>query len=78
MIVCVCKAVSDRRIRSSIAEGNHSVEELEFELGVTGCCGKCKDTVQALIVESRRAVIHVAPISFVEAGTVSAPCRVAA
>ncbi|MEA3117813.1 MAG: bacterioferritin-associated ferredoxin, partial [Paraburkholderia sp.] len=40
MIVCVCKAVSDRRIRASIAEGVGTFEDLQFELGVATCCGK--------------------------------------
>jgi Bacterioferritin-associated ferredoxin len=34
MIVCVCKSVSDRKIRASIAEGVDSFDELQFELGV--------------------------------------------
>jgi bacterioferritin-associated ferredoxin len=46
MIVCVCKSVSDRKIRASIAEGVDSFDELQFELGVASCCGKCADSVR--------------------------------
>jgi bacterioferritin-associated ferredoxin len=49
MIVCVCKAVSDRVIRASIEAGNASFEELQFELGVALCCGKCEGAVHEVL-----------------------------
>ncbi|WP_042299786.1 (2Fe-2S)-binding protein [Paraburkholderia kururiensis] len=52
MIVCVCKSVSDRKIRASIAEGVDTFEELQFELGVATCCGKCEQTVRQIMAES--------------------------
>jgi bacterioferritin-associated ferredoxin len=52
MIVCVCKSVSDRKIRASIAEGVDSFDELQFELGVASCCGKCADSVREVMMES--------------------------
>ncbi|MEA3084841.1 MAG: bacterioferritin-associated ferredoxin [Paraburkholderia sp.] len=52
MIVCVCKSVSDRKIRASIAEGVDSFDELQFELGVASCCGKCADSVRGVMMES--------------------------
>ncbi|MEX3582122.1 MAG: (2Fe-2S)-binding protein [Burkholderia sp.] len=51
MIVCVCKSVSDRKIRASLAEGVVSFDELQFELGVASCCGKCEESVRELITE---------------------------
>jgi bacterioferritin-associated ferredoxin len=51
MIVCVCRAVSDREIRSSVAEGARTVAQLRAELGVTSCCGKCAPRVRELIDE---------------------------
>jgi bacterioferritin-associated ferredoxin len=41
MIVCVCKAVSDRHIRSAVKGGATCVRDLARELGVGTCCGKC-------------------------------------
>lgn len=41
MIVCICKAVSDKRIRRAASEGVVSLRELSRELGVGTCCGKC-------------------------------------
>ena len=52
MIVCVCKSVSDRKIRASIAEGVDSFDELQFELGVASCCGKCADSVRDVMMQS--------------------------
>jgi bacterioferritin-associated ferredoxin len=52
MIVCVCKSVSDRKIRTAIAEGLESFDELQFELGVALCCGKCEASVRDVMAES--------------------------
>jgi bacterioferritin-associated ferredoxin len=51
MIVCVCKSVSDRKIRASIAEGVDTFEELQFELGVAICCGKCEQSVREVMAQ---------------------------
>ncbi|MBP0594922.1 (2Fe-2S)-binding protein [Paraburkholderia sp. LEh10] len=52
MIVCVCKSVSDRKIRASIAEGIDTFDELQFELGVAMCCGKCEASVREVMAQS--------------------------
>lgn len=41
MIVCICKAVSDKHIRRAASEGVTSLRELSRGLGVGTCCGKC-------------------------------------
>jgi bacterioferritin-associated ferredoxin len=41
MIVCVCKAVSDRHIRAAVKDGARRVQDLSRELGLGTCCGKC-------------------------------------
>ncbi|MEX3955259.1 bacterioferritin-associated ferredoxin [Trinickia sp. EG282A] len=51
MIVCVCKSVSDRKIRASIAEGVDTFDELQFELGVATCCGKCEESVRDVMAQ---------------------------
>jgi bacterioferritin-associated ferredoxin len=64
MIVCVCKAVSDRKIRATLAEGAaSSFDELQFELGVATCCGKCEPSVREIMAEQghcERCVEHCA------------------
>ena len=51
MIVCVCKSVSDRKIRAAIAEGVDTFDELQFELGVATCCGKCEESVREVMAQ---------------------------
>ena len=41
MIICVCKAVSDRHIKSAVKAGACSLRDLTRELGLGTCCGKC-------------------------------------
>lgn len=41
MIVCICKAVSDKHIRRAASEGVVSLRELSRGLGLGTCCGKC-------------------------------------
>ncbi len=41
VIICICKAVSDRHIRSAVKGGATSLRDLTRELGVGTCCGKC-------------------------------------
>jgi len=63
MIVCVCRAVSDRKIRSSIGEGATTMARLRTELGVATCCGKCGPRVRELLDEhGEREAAQAAPI----------------
>lgn len=64
MIVCVCKAVSDRRIQQCIAAGAGSVEELQIELGVATCCGSCETMVREMLHEACVCPPAVAPLTF--------------
>jgi bacterioferritin-associated ferredoxin len=50
MIICVCKAVSDRHIKAAVAEGATSLRELTRELGVGTCCGKCVPEAKAALL----------------------------
>lgn len=49
MIICVCKAVSDRHIRSAVKDGAASLRDLTRELGVGTCCGKCLPEAKATL-----------------------------
>lgn len=51
MIICVCKAVSDRTIRRSVEQGDVvALRDLTRETGLGTCCGKC--------VPAARDVLH--------------------
>jgi bacterioferritin-associated ferredoxin len=52
MIVCVCKAVSDRQIKSAVKCGAGSLRDLTRELGVGTCCGKCVPEARAILSAS--------------------------
>jgi bacterioferritin-associated ferredoxin len=56
MIVCVCRRVSDKQIREAVADGAHSLECLQFELGVATQCGRCADCASRVLCEARSAV----------------------
>lgn len=55
MFVCICKAVSDSRIRSAVAEGRVvSLRDLSRELSVGTCCGKCLPQAREVLDEALR------------------------
>jgi bacterioferritin-associated ferredoxin len=41
MIICVCKAVSDRHIRAAVEDGATRLQEISRQTGLGTCCGKC-------------------------------------
>lgn len=55
MIVCICKAVSDRRIRNAVSEGASSLRDVSRELGVGTCCGKCVPQAREVLSEALAA-----------------------
>ncbi len=42
MYVCICHAVTDKQIRRAVDNGVRTYGELRTQLGVGGCCGRCK------------------------------------
>jgi bacterioferritin-associated ferredoxin len=53
MIVCVCRRVSDRQIREAVADGAHSLECLQMDLGVATQCGRCADCASRVLCDAR-------------------------
>jgi len=41
MYVCICKAVSDTRIKRLVSEGACTLRDLARETALGSCCGKC-------------------------------------
>jgi bacterioferritin-associated ferredoxin len=54
MIVCVCRRISDHQIRQAAAEGAHSLECLQFDLGVATQCGRCADCASKVLCDALR------------------------
>lgn len=48
MIVCVCRRVSNRDIERSAQQGCTTFDELQMELGVSTCCGRCTECARAV------------------------------
>lgn len=61
MIVCVCKGITDRRIREEAAAGR-SLEEVLRRTGAGSSCGSCVFAI-ARIVSDTQAQAGVAPTS---------------
>jgi len=49
VIVCVCRAVCDRRLAAIVDQGAETVEEVERVCGAGGDCGTCRPEIEALI-----------------------------
>jgi bacterioferritin-associated ferredoxin len=54
MYVCICHGITDRQIRHAVEQGIASLGELQMQLPVGGCCGRCVDTAEALIHEQQQ------------------------
>lgn len=49
MVICHCKAVSDRTVGAAIAGGARSVDDVSARCRAGGGCGGCHRAIQALI-----------------------------
>lgn len=52
MIVCVCRAVSDRTIRAAIAEGAKTVQQVSQACRAGDSCGACCPTISRMMTEA--------------------------
>jgi len=53
MIVCHCRAVSDRALRESIKNGAADVTSVMAATGAGTCCGGCLVAVEELVAEGQ-------------------------
>jgi bacterioferritin-associated ferredoxin len=51
MYICICHGVTDRQIRRAVEQGASSLGEVQLQLPVGGCCGRCEDSARAVIGE---------------------------
>jgi len=49
MYVCVCRAVSDSKIRQAVEQGACTLRALKDQLGVGSVCGRCVPEARELI-----------------------------
>lgn len=63
MIICVCKAVSDKTIRRSVEQGDViSLRDLSRETGLGTCCGKCVPAARSTLALALSALPAASPI----------------
>jgi bacterioferritin-associated ferredoxin len=53
MLVCHCKRVNDRAIRSAIRRGADDIDAVGAACGAGTCCGGCHDTIDDLLESER-------------------------
>jgi bacterioferritin-associated ferredoxin len=51
MYVCVCHGITDRQIRRAVDDGARCLSEVQAQLPVGGCCGRCVDSACEVIRE---------------------------
>lgn len=78
MIVCICRAVSDRAIRAARDAGARSVEAIGAATGAGTCCGCCRGSIARILAEPHLVASPRAPSPGAEAPAESVPLRAAA
>lgn len=51
MYVCVCYAVTDTEIRQAMQKGARTLRDLQQDLKVATCCGKCGTCARKILNE---------------------------
>ena len=51
MYVCVCNAVTDKDICKAVDRGASSLFDVQNELPVASCCGRCEETARTVVDE---------------------------
>ena len=57
MIVCVCKALSDRHIRAAVDDGATCMRDLTCDLGVGTCCIQKNEEKPIDLIEDQLGLI---------------------
>jgi bacterioferritin-associated ferredoxin len=53
MYICICHGVTDRQIRRAVDQGASTLGEVQMQLPVGGCCGRCEDSARTVIREQQ-------------------------
>jgi bacterioferritin-associated ferredoxin len=54
MYVCICHGITDRQICRALDQGAASLDDIQMQLPVGACCGRCVDSAQAVIREHQQ------------------------
>lgn len=61
MYVCICHAITDGEIRGAVERGAGSLYEVQCELPVASCCGRCAEMASTIVEEHLRGLGRVSP-----------------
>jgi bacterioferritin-associated ferredoxin len=54
MYVCVCHGITERQIVRAVQQGARTLGEVQMQLPVAGCCGRCEDCARDVIRDCQR------------------------
>ncbi|PHS17591.1 MAG: hypothetical protein COA86_09905 [Kangiella sp.] len=52
MYICICNAITDKKILEAQSKGCDSIDDIMQELGVGDSCGKCIVKAENLLIEN--------------------------
>lgn len=55
MFICICNAITERQVKTAVAEGAQTLSDLQGQLGVASCCGCCAETAMEYLPGGRYA-----------------------
>jgi len=68
MIICLCEAVNERRIRQEIRHGADSIQRIRRACGAGGGCGQCVCDLKTMLREENTPETPVRMVQKVQAG----------
>lgn len=54
MFICICSAITERQVIKAVADGAETLADLQIDLGVAMCCGRCADTASEYLPGGRQ------------------------
>jgi len=56
MIICMCKAITERRLRAAVQRADDEPVDVQRRSGAGTSCGMCRTDVERIVLEARRRV----------------------
>ncbi|MBR1376155.1 MAG: (2Fe-2S)-binding protein [Cardiobacteriaceae bacterium] len=54
MYICICRAISEKKVKESVKEGKKSIKELCNSLGAGNECGKCLPVLAEIVQKEKK------------------------